>query len=216
MTAKQFFQCCGGNASHMDEGKHFCLQCGHPLEYFNDTTHRRLRCPRCSWTYYRNPSPGVVVLVPRADNVLLGRRAAGIYGGGKWCLPGGFIEYDESFLRAAIREFREETGFLIEVESILSVATNFLSESIHTLVIVLLGNIVDGTQIPGDDVVELEWFPSAGPLPEMAFEADRHIIERYWKSDLTGVPVDPVHARPAADDGFKNSGNQGPETPKHH
>ena len=195
MNIKQFFQCHDGNASYISDRKHFCLLCGNKLEHFNDSTHRRLRCPRCNWTYYRNPSPGVVVLIVKRERVLLGKRASGIYGGDKWCLPGGFIEYEENFLNAALREVREETGFQIKLDAILNVVTNFLSENIHTLVIVLLGSIIDGVQTPGDDIIGLEWFPLTGPLPDMAFEADQHIIEMYWQKNITGLPVDSEFAK---------------------
>ena len=196
MEVRQFF-------SHHDHGEskyanrsHYCLLCGSELEEFHDSTDQRLKCSNCSWVYYRNPPPGAVVLVAAADKVLLGKRSKSVFGGGKWCLPGGFIEFDEDFLSTGIREFKEETGLTIEILSILSVVTNYLSPDLHTLVIVLQGETIGGEPAPGDDIVELGWFPLAGPLPEMAFEADRHIIERFWKTDLKGLPVDPTYARP--------------------
>jgi hypothetical protein len=47
-----------------------------------------------------------------------------------------------------------------------------------------------GTQRPGDDMVKLEWFPLSGPFPGMAFEADKHIIDRYHKTKMAGIPAD--------------------------
>jgi hypothetical protein len=55
---------------------------------------------------------------------------------------------------------------------------------------VLLAKKTGGTLKPGDDMVHLEWFPLSGPLPEMAFEADEHIIKRYFHTRITGAPVD--------------------------
>ena len=135
--------------------------------------------------YYRNPSPGVVVLVEDEDRVLLGKRSDSVFGGGKWCLPGGFIEFNEDFLSTGVREFKEETGLNIEAVSILSVVTNFLSSDLHTLVVVLLGRMMGGHPTPGDDIAELGWFQMAESLPEMAFEADQHIIERFWKTECS-------------------------------
>jgi len=41
----------------------------------------------------------------------------------------------------------------------------------------------------------MEWFPLAGPLPEMAFEADDFIIRRVQKTKLEErLPVDPDFA----------------------
>jgi hypothetical protein len=43
-----------------------------------------------------------------------------------------------------------------------------------------------------NDLETLEWVSLAEPLPEMAFEADEHIIERHRQTKLErGLPVDP-------------------------
>jgi ADP-ribose pyrophosphatase YjhB (NUDIX family) len=142
---------------------------------------------------FRNPSPGVVVLIEEDGQVLLGRRSGG-YGAGKWGLPMGFIEFDEDFLTAAIREVKEETGLDVEICSILSAVSNFLSPELHTLAIVLLARVVDGELRAADDLEDVGWFSLSGPLPEMAFEADAHICERYHRTQLEGAPVDPSYA----------------------
>ena len=142
---------------------------------------------------FRNPAPGAVVLIERDGQVLLGRRSAS-YGAGQWSLPMGFIEYDEDYLTAAIREVKEETGLDVEIRSILSVVSNFLSPGLHTLAIVLLARVVGGELRAGDDLEAAQWYPLSGPLPEMAFEADAHICERYYRTQLEGAPVDPRYA----------------------
>jgi len=63
------------------------------------------------------------------------------------------------------------------------------------LAIVLLARVVAGELCAGDDLETLEWVPLAGPLPEMAFEADEYIIERYRQTQGEwGLPVDPDFA----------------------
>ena len=46
----------------------------------------------------------------------------------------------------------------------------------------------------GDDLETLEWIPLSGPLPEMAFEADEWIIERYRMKREEALPVDSAFA----------------------
>ena len=146
-----------------------------------------------------NPSPGVTVLVVDDDNVLLGRRAPGIGyvgGGGKWCLPGGHIEYGEDFLTAALRETQEETGVEVEVTGLLSVVSNFFEEQgASTLAVVLLASPVGGQPRPdGHETTEVAWFRHES-LPELAFEADAHIVTRYFATRDSGARVDPAFVR---------------------
>ena len=47
--------------------------------------------------------------LPESLNVLLVQRKHWPHTG-KWAIPGGFVEIDESLKRAAWRELREETG----------------------------------------------------------------------------------------------------------
>jgi 8-oxo-dGTP diphosphatase len=61
---------------------------------------------------------------------------------------------------------------------------------------VLLPGVVAGELCACDDLETLEWAPLTGPLPEMAFEADEHIIEGYGQTKLeSGLAVDPDLAR---------------------
>ncbi len=51
--------------------------------------------------------------------------------------------------------------------------------------IVLLARVEGGAEQPGDDIARLGWF-APDSLPELAFEADAHIIERYFAG---GIPL---------------------------
>jgi 8-oxo-dGTP diphosphatase len=194
MEVKQVFYDYARHIQRPIDTYHFCPRCGTRSRLMATGRHRSLQCPRCGCVLYQNPSPGVVVLIVDNDRILLGERAHGVYMGGTWSLPGGFIEFDEDFLSAAHREILEETGLSINIISIISVVSNFHSAELHTLVIVLLAEKTSGELKPGDDMVKLEWFSLSGPLPPMAFDADRHIIERYHQAGMEGAPIDPRFA----------------------
>jgi 8-oxo-dGTP diphosphatase len=167
----------------------YCPFCGTELSQKEKGGKQRPACPNCSFVQFRNPVPGVVVLIEKEGTVLLGRRRGG-FGAGTWGLPQGYVEFDEDFLTAVIREVKEETGLDVEIRSIINMVSNLLSPRLHTLAIVLLAGVVGGELHAGDDLETLEWVPLSGPLPEMAFEADEWIIERHRMKREEGLPVD--------------------------
>lgn len=168
----------------------FCPYCAHPLAEKYENTITRKYCPACGFVQYRNPLPGVSVLIVKDGKVLLGKRGPASFRPGTWCLPGGFIEFDEDFISAAHREVLEETGLEIEVESIINVVSNFLSNRLHGLVVVFLASVRGGNLRAGDDLESLDWFPLKGDLPEMAFESDTYLIQRYVGEPISEIPVD--------------------------
>jgi ADP-ribose pyrophosphatase YjhB (NUDIX family) len=172
----------------------YCPFCGTQLSLKEKGGKQRPACPNCGFVQFRNPVPGVVVLIEKDEHVLLGKRKGG-FGKGKWGLPQGYIEFNEDFLTAAIREVKEETGLKVEIQSIINVVSNLLSPRLHTLAIVLQAGIIGGELHAGDDIDVLEWVPLSESLPEMAFAADEHIIERYRLMKLEqALPVDPEFA----------------------
>ena len=195
MQPKQVFSSYGGQEDGNLGHYQYCPFCGTQLALKEKGGRPRPACPNCGFVQFRNPVPGVVVLIEKEGTVLLGKRRGG-YGTGKWGLPQGYIEYDEDFLTAAIREVKEETGLDVEIRAILNLVSNLLSPGLHTLAIVLLAGVIAGQPRAGDDLETLAWVPLSGPLPDMAFEADEWIIERYQKTGRTGaLPVDPDFAR---------------------
>lgn len=171
-------------------GPLYCADCGASLVRREIGGHERDACPKCGRVVYRNPLPAISVVVAQNGRVLLGRRSPESICPGLWCLPCGFVEYDEDFLTAAIREVREETGLSVAPSSIINVAHNFLTGGVQTLVPVLLAEVVGGVAGAGDDLTELRWFGPDDELPEMAFESDRYIVARYRAGRISGLPVD--------------------------
>ena len=97
-------------------------------------------------------------------------------------------------MTASRREVKDETGLEVEITALLSVASNFLHPDIHTLAIALLAKPIGGVASAGDDVDELGWFSLKGELPAFAFAADRHMVERYFATRLTGASIDLAYA----------------------
>ena len=189
MEPKQVFKAYDDSESR-DEKADYCLACGSSLTDRLDGGRMRRACRACGFIRYRNPAPAVSVLVVDSERFLPCRRGRTELDPGKWCLPCGYVEYDEDFITAAVREVQEETGLRVEITSILSVASNFLTPHVHTVVTVLLGHLAGREARPGDDIAAPRWFAPAERLPEMAFESDPHLVRRSFTTRLEGAPVE--------------------------
>lgn len=191
MNIRQVFVNGNNNREEPDFFK-FCPHCAQPMAEKMENDIIRKYCPACGYIQYRNPLPGVSILIIQAGKVLLGKRGPASFRPGTWCLPGGFIEFDEDFITAARREALEETGLEIEVESIINVCSNFLSNRLHSLVILFRASVKGGTLHAGDDLEALDWFLPEGNLPEMAFESDTYLIRRYSAEPISGIPAEGI------------------------
>jgi ADP-ribose pyrophosphatase YjhB (NUDIX family) len=172
----------------------YCPSCGTPLDLVETGNSLRPSCSSCGYVQYQNPAPTVSVLVVDGDRVLLGRRG-GSPGEGTWSLPSGYVDFDEDFLTTALRETKEETGLDVEVSTVVNVVSSFVSPRFHFLGIYVLARLIGGELLAGDDLEAVDWFPVAGPLPEMGFQEDVDIIEMVAKGSA-GLPVDPDYATP--------------------
>jgi adenine phosphoribosyltransferase len=127
---------------------------------------------------YRNPVVGVaVVLRDGAGRVLMGRRATGPYAG-LWCIPCGYVEWEEDVRDAASREILEETGLEVELGEVVAVHSNFHNPKLHTVGIWFAGSILAGEPLPVDgEFTELAYVDPSTP-PDLAFPTDRLVLEQ--------------------------------------
>jgi 8-oxo-dGTP diphosphatase len=63
----------------------------------------------------------VHAVVERDGALLLVRRAAHLSEGGKWALPGGFLDRNETLAEGVLRELHEETGWTGRVVALLRI-----------------------------------------------------------------------------------------------
>lgn len=154
----------------------FCPLCAAPMGSRERGGRHRPACNACGFALFRNPVVGVAVVVQRRGAVLLGRRA-GSYAG-QWCIPCGYVEWEEDVRAAAEREFGEETGLLVRAGRVLAVHSNLHNRGQHTVGIWFRGTVLGGALRPGDDLSEAALF-SLERLPEpLAFPTDRLVLEQ--------------------------------------
>jgi len=155
----------------------YCPDCGTALT-FDPEGRERPRCGNCGFVRYRNPIVGVAVVVRDADGrVLLGRRAKGDYAG-KWCIPCGYVEWDEDVRTAAEREFFEETGLQVRAGDVVAVHSNFHNPKQHTVGIWFQGEVLGGELQPLDGELDALAYVAPGDPPELAFPTDALVLNQ--------------------------------------
>ncbi len=155
----------------------YCPHCATPLERVPVGGKVRPRCPVCGYVQYLNPTVGVAVVVLKGKKILLGKRAPNVSYGGTWCIPCGHLEWEEEVREAAIREFEEETGLKVKIAGIVAVHSNFHNPQQHTVGIWFSGEVMKGKPQPGDDLVEVGYFPLDNLPQPLAFPTDRRVLE---------------------------------------
>lgn len=124
----------------------YCTKCGKVTTRKNDS----LYICEVSHENWINPAVGAVVYVVKDGKVLFGVRSIEP-NSGKYSLPGGFIEVNETAEHAAIREVKEELGIDVDLQTCLGtyVAT-YGDRSI--LNIVYIANSQSHSATPLDDM----------------------------------------------------------------
>lgn len=153
----------------------FCPCCGGLLAVEDGDGRPRLVCRACRRISYVNPAVGVAVVVRRGQEILWGRRRSGRYAG-HWCIPCGYVEWGEDVRTAAVREFQEETGLIVELGTILSVHSNFHDPERLTVGLWFAGKAVGGTLRPGDDLDRVGFFALSSPPSPLAFPTDEVVL----------------------------------------
>lgn len=134
---------------------------------------------------------GFGVMIIKENKILLGLRNddkekadSELHGEGTWTMPGGKLEYGESFEDGAKREVMEETGIILNESEVICV-NNDNNEFAHFITIGLLAKDFEGepqTMEP-DEIVRWEWF-DLDNLPSPLYFPSKKVLENYKKKQF--------------------------------
>ncbi len=124
----------------------------------------------------KRPGVGIGVFVLKNGKFLMAQRF-GAHGHGTWSLPGGHLEFGESFEDCAAREVLEETGLHVNNQKIVT-TTNDFDDDRHYVTVWIKCDWVSGlpTVTEPDKFKNFKWH-TLNDLPHPLFQP-------YWQNFL--------------------------------
>ncbi len=163
-----------------------CKNCGSAVSYRipdDGDTKARAVCPNCLTIHYENPLNVVGTIPYWGEKVLLCKRSIEPRRG-KWTLPAGFMEMDETVAQGALRETIEEAGASIELEDFFSLLNVARVGQVHMFYRArLLSDHFD----PGVETLEARLFDEADiPWSEIAFKTVHETLKHFFADRQAG------------------------------
>ena len=170
---------------HRSPIKH-CRNCGTSVVYRlpdDGDTKERAICTACQTVHYENPL-NVVGTVPHLDDrVLLCKRNIEPRWG-KWTLPAGFMELDETTAQGAARETDEEAGAQIEIGPLFSLLN---VRRVGQVPLFYRATLLSDQFNPGHETIEARLFTEDEvPWDELAFRTVKETLECYFADRRAG------------------------------
>jgi ADP-ribose pyrophosphatase YjhB (NUDIX family) len=164
-----------------------CKNCGTAVVYRlpdDGDTKNRAVCPACNTVHYENPLNVVGTVPVWGDQVLLCKRNIEPRKG-KWTLPAGFMELDETTSEGAARETIEEAGAQFEMQSLFSVLSVPKVGQVHLF---YRAKLTSDQFDPGYETQEAKLFTEAEiPWDEIAFRTVKVTLERFFTDRTLGT-----------------------------
>ncbi|MDH4318831.1 MAG: NUDIX hydrolase [Desulfobulbaceae bacterium] len=138
-----------------------------------------MRCPNCDaeLKIFKNPIPTVDIIIELSGGIVLIERKNPPFG---WALPGGFVDYGESYEDAALREAEEETGLKVTgLRQFHTYSHPSRDARMHTASTVFIGQAV-GEPLAADDASQAKVFKE-GALPNLVFDHAKIVADYFAK-----------------------------------
>ncbi len=132
-----------------------------------------------------------IIILNKEGKILLGKRHpdpdkadSAFRSAGEWSLPGGKLDWGETFEEGAIREVKEETGLDIKNPKVISVH-NCKNEHAHFMTVGLVAEEYSGEPqvMEPDEMTEWAWY-SFDALPQPRYFPSFLVIDNYLQKQF--------------------------------
>ncbi len=140
----------------------------------------RPTCPVCGLADFLHVQIGSNTIVEHEGGVLLVRLNYGPRDG-RWALPGGLVEADETPEQAAVRETEEETGLRVGLDGLLA---TWMRPGMPLIVVIYRAHVDGGTlRAAPEEASEVRFFPreELPPLEKLAWPSTVHGLDA-WRA----------------------------------
>lgn len=172
--------------THRSPIKH-CRECGTAVVYrLPDDGDTKLRavCPACHTVHYENPLNVVGTVPELADGRILLCKRNIEPRKGKWTLPAGFMELNETMAQGAARETDEEAGAQIEMGPLFSLLNVARVGQVHLF---YRATLLSDQFNPGYETMEARLFTeNEVPWDELAFRTVKETLQAYFADRKAG------------------------------
>ena len=150
-----------------------------------DSLARRV-CDHCGFVAYENPKIVVGSVVRFEDRILLCRRAIEP-GRGRWTIPAGYLELNETPDEGAAREAFEEAGARIEIARLLAV---YSVPRISQVQLIYRARLTDPAIFAGPESLEVQLVrPDEIPWDQLAFPSVHWALRHDAEAEAGAPPV---------------------------
>ena len=169
----------------------FCSRCAAQTQQIIPANDNRMRqvCTKCGEIHYENPKLVVGTVAYFREKILLCRRAIEPRSG-KWTLPAGFMELNETTQEGALRETLEEAGALVRPIKLMAVYDVVVANQVHLF---YLAEMTSESLDPGEESLEARLFDEHEiPWDEIAFRSVEAALRHFLKDRQVhhSLPVD--------------------------
>ena len=165
----------------------YCRACGTAVTYRlpgDGDTKVRAVCTACNTVHYENPLNvvGTVPALPDGRVLLCKRNIEPRWG--KWTLPAGFMELEETTAEGAARETDEEAGAQIEMGPLFTLLNVPRVGQVHLF---YRATLLSDQFNPGHETIEARLFAEADvPWEEIAFRTVKETLLAYFADRKAG------------------------------